>query len=191
MRSTLFALAIAAAGVSAAPAITTTNLTADEAITLLKNVIDSLQAAGDLRASLQQATPQFTDENAAGPYQSLADSFTSALNLLPSNNGEIDVGSATDAQAAEICGLVPNFVAAGTHATDTLLNVPGFEDENSPARTAAFNLGLTLDNLGWQLNMFHWAFINSGAAGTCDKATQDAFYTTPNLLMNAGDAILY
>lgn len=124
--------------------------------------------------------------------QSLADSFTSTLNLLPSNNGDVDIGTATDAQAAAICALVPKFVAAGTHASDTLLNAPGFQDDNNtPARKAAINLGLVLDNLGWQLNMFHWGFINSGAAGTCDKATQVDFGTVPLLLMNAGDAILY
>lgn len=68
MRSNLFALAFAAVGVSAAPAADTT-LTADQATTILKSLIDSLQAAGDLRASLQKATPQFTEENAASPYQ--------------------------------------------------------------------------------------------------------------------------
>ncbi|KAF3076668.1 hypothetical protein THAR02_04419 [Trichoderma harzianum] len=193
MRSNLFALAFAAVGVSAAPAADTTTLTADQATTILKSLIDSLQAAGDLRASLQKATPQFTEENAASPYQALADSFISTLNLLPpSNNGDFDIGPATDAQAATICSLVPKFEAAGTHASDTLINVPGFQDDNTgPARTAALNLGFALDNLGWQLNMFHWGFINSGAALTCDKATQDAFYTVPNLLMNAGDAIIY
>ncbi|KAK0761602.1 hypothetical protein N5P37_006555 [Trichoderma harzianum] len=192
MRSNLFALAFAAVGVSAAPAADTTTLTADQATTILKSVIDSLQAAGDLRASLQKATPQFTEENAASPYQALADSFISTLNLLPGNNGDVDIGPATDAQAATICSLVPKFEAAGTHASDTLINVPGFQDDNTtPARTAALNLGFALDNLGWQLNMFHWGFINSGAALTCDKATQDAFYTVPNLLMNAGDAIIY
>lgn len=69
MRSNLFALAFAAVGVSAAPAADTTTLTADQATTILKSLIDSLQAAGDLRASLQKATPQFTEENAASPYQ--------------------------------------------------------------------------------------------------------------------------
>ncbi|KAL6694271.1 hypothetical protein J3F84DRAFT_379010 [Trichoderma pleuroticola] len=194
MRSTLFALAFAAVGVSAAPSAPSAdvNLTADQATTILKSITDSLQAAGDLRASLQQATPQFTSENAASPYQALADSFTSTFNLLPSTSGDFDIGPATDAQAAAICALVPKFEAAGTHASDTLLNVPDFQDANgTPARTAAINLGLVLENLGWQLNIFHWGFINSGVASTCDKATQIAFGAVPLLLMNAGDAILY
>lgn len=69
MRSNLFALAFAAVGVSAAPTVDSANLTADQATTLFKNIIDSLQATGDLRASLQQATPEFTEETAAAPYQ--------------------------------------------------------------------------------------------------------------------------
>ncbi|EHK17819.1 uncharacterized protein TRIVIDRAFT_67053 [Trichoderma virens Gv29-8] len=190
MRSNFFALALAGVGVSSVAA-NPADLTADQATALLKGVIDSLQTNGDLRATLQQTTPEFTEQNAASPYQSLADSFTSTLNLLPNKNGDVNIGGATAAQAAEICALVPKFVAAGTHAADTLGNLPGFEDSSSDARTSAINLGLALDGLGWQLNMFHWGFINSGAAATCDQATQNAFYTVPNLLMDAGDAILY
>ncbi|PKK43539.1 hypothetical protein CI102_12123 [Trichoderma harzianum] len=142
MRSNLFALAFAAVGVSAAPAADTTTLTADQATTILKSVIDSLQAAGDLRASLQKDTPQFTEENAASPYQALADSFISTLNLLPGNNGDVDIGPATDAQAATICSLVPKFEAAGTHASDTLINVPGFQDDNTTPALEHVSLGL-------------------------------------------------
>jgi hypothetical protein len=45
--------------------------------------------------------------------------------------------------------------------------------------------------VGWNLNMFHWGFIDAGVAATCDKGTQNDFYTVPNQLMDAGTAILY
>ncbi|KAL7940863.1 hypothetical protein V8C42DRAFT_349185 [Trichoderma barbatum] len=188
MRSSLITLAFAAVG---AVAVDSSSLTADQATTILKGVIDSLQAVGDLRVKLQQTTPVFTEQNAAPGYQSLADSFTSTLNLFPHKNGDVDIDAPTAAQAAEVCSLVPKFAAAGAYASDTLVNLPGFQESRGAARDAAINLGLILDNLGWNLNMFHWGFINSGAADTCDKATQIAFGSVPLLLMDAGDAILY
>ncbi|KAL7931210.1 hypothetical protein V8C35DRAFT_119605 [Trichoderma chlorosporum] len=185
-------LALAFAALSAGAAAESSNLTAAQATTLLENIIDSLQTAGDLRTSLQKATPTFTEQNAATPYQSLADSFNNTLSLLPDPSGDVNIGSATAAQAAAICALVPKFVSAGTYATDTLTSLPGFQDGgNEPARESAINLGLNLDTLGEALNSFHWGFINSGAATTCDQATQNDFYTVPNLLTAAGDAILY
>lgn len=71
MRSNLFTLAFAAVG---AVAVDPTNVTADQATTILKDVIDSLQAAGDLRVKLQQATPELNEQNAGPLYQVRHDS---------------------------------------------------------------------------------------------------------------------
>lgn len=66
MRSNFLALAFAVVG---AVAVDPANVTVDQATAILKDIIDSLQAAGDLRVTLQQATPELNEQNAAPLYQ--------------------------------------------------------------------------------------------------------------------------
>ncbi|RFU72706.1 hypothetical protein TARUN_9557 [Trichoderma arundinaceum] len=188
MHSNLLALAFTVVG---ALAVDPTNITAEQAISILEDIVDSLQAAGDLRVKLQQATPNLNEQNAAPVYQSLADSFAKTQSLFPNNNGDVNIGTTTAEQSAAVCALVPKLLAAGTHASDALASQPDFQDSNGSARTAALSLGGILENVGWNLNMFHWGFITAGIAATCDQGTQNDFYTVPNQLMDAGTAIFY
>ncbi|KAL7932777.1 hypothetical protein V8C35DRAFT_281545 [Trichoderma chlorosporum] len=177
--STLSALAIAAVGVNAASIARRDNIvvyTPDQGNAFFQTVVNSLQTSGDLR-------------NLTQSFQNTINLFVPGASYYTDGDFYIN-GTTTAAQAATFCGLIPKYAAAGSYATDTLIDsLPQTQDADE--EQAIFNMGSTVMLLSDELRFLTPLFNNSGALPTCDKATQNAFLGVFALFNTVGMGIAY
>ncbi|KAJ2982540.1 hypothetical protein NQ176_g1324 [Zarea fungicola] len=162
--STTLAVATAASGAAA-------QLSGDQVLKSLNDIVSGLRSAGDARVKLQQATPTINAQTVVAFENALNDAFAPVYNTINENSlgDENNIGDFNDAQQAALCALLPQFTQAGNYAIDTLSKLPTFQDQNGPAFDTEFKFGLTIESLSIGLNSVAWSLHLAGASAKCDS----------------------
>ncbi|KAJ2978204.1 hypothetical protein NQ176_g3948 [Zarea fungicola] len=180
------ALAMSASGALAAQP----EVSAAQSLQLLDTLVDTLNAAGDVRIQLQKDTPTLNAKNVVAFDKSLQAALAKVSDAFPQNTGDISIAPFTDEQKSALCAALPKITDAGRYATDTLTALPTFHDNND-AFNADFDLGLEANRLATAFNMLYWSFHDSGSATKCDRDAQAALEGINHVLQEFGDSRIY